>query len=112
MINKSKFSEIIGKMQECSEISDKINKIYRNSKNSFIRDFGSANVLMSANEDIVVEILKDDLGVPENDNTLEWWIWEMDYGKLINKGDFEENGHVIDVSTVDKLYDYLTGLGE
>ena len=43
-----------------------------------------------------------------NDSDLiSWWIYELDYGRNFKMGDLIDNGVEIDLSTPEKLYDYL-----
>ena len=39
--------------------------------------------------------------------TISWWLYECNYGRDFSLGDLEVNGVEIDLSTVEKLYDYL-----
>lgn len=110
MINKEKFCKIIEELRDIEEIQGKIKDIFRNSKNEILRDFGSPYTLVVPTDHIVVELLKDSFGL-DNDNTLEWWIWEMNYGKNVTAEDvIDENGKFIDITTPEKLYDYLVGV--
>ena len=110
MIDKEKFCKIIEELRDIEEIQGKIKDIFRNSKNEILRDFGSPYTLVVPTDHIVVELLKDSFGL-DNDNTLEWWIWEMNYGKNVTAEDvIDENGKFIDITTPEKLYDYLVGV--
>jgi hypothetical protein len=44
-----------------------------------------------------------------NDNDMiSWWIFELNYGKDYKDGYIQDcDGNNIDISTVEKLYDYL-----
>ena len=111
MINKEKFCKIIEELRDIEEIQGKIKDIFRNSKNEILRDFGSPYTLVVPTDHIVVELLKDSFGL-DNDNTLEWWIWEMNYGKNVTAEDvIDENGKFIDITTPEKLYDIISKLG-
>ena len=111
MIDKEKFCKIIEELRDIEEIQGKIKDIFRNSKNEILRDFGSPYTLVVPTDHIVVELLKDSFGLDNNDDTLEWWIWEMNYGKNVTAEDvIDENGKFIDITTPEKLYDYLVGV--
>ena len=110
MINKEKFCKIIEELRDIEEIQGKIEDIFRNYKNEILREFDSTNTLVVPTDHIVVELLKDSFGL-DNDNTLEWWIWEMNYGKNVTAEDvIDENGKFIDITTPEKLYDSLVGV--
>ena len=71
---------------------------------AIITDFFNASSLMISHESTVVKLLENmfcDTG------TLSWWLYELDYGKNFKIGDLTDNGVDIDISTPDKLYDYL-----
>lgn len=111
MINKEKFCKIIEGLKDIEEIQGKIKDIFRNSKNEILKDFGSPYTLVVPTEHIVVDLLKDNFKLNDKDNTLEWWIWEMSYGKNITAEDvMDENGKFIDLTTPEKLYDYLVSI--
>jgi hypothetical protein len=41
---------------------------------------------------------------------IDYYIYELDYGRKYEPGIItDENGHDIDFSSAEKLYDYLTG---
>ncbi len=41
---------------------------------------------------------------------IDYYIYELDYGRKYESGIItDENGHDIDFSSSEKLYDYLTG---
>lgn len=43
----------------------------------------------------------------KDSNTLRWWIFTEKCGKNFKLGDFKVDDEVIDISTSEKLYDYL-----
>lgn len=111
MINKEKFCKIIEELKNIEEIQGKIKDIFRNSKNEILRDFGSPYTLLVPTDHLVVDLLKDNFKLDDKDNTLEWWIWEMNYGKYVTAEDvMDENGKFIDLTTPEKLYDYLVSI--
>lgn len=111
MINKEKFCKIIEELKNIEEIQGEIKDIFRNSKNEILRDFGSPYTLLVPTDHLVVDLLKDNFKLDDKDNTLEWWIWEMSYGKNITAEDvMDENGKFIDLTTPEKLYDYLVSI--
>lgn len=61
----------------------------------------------------MVNLLHAGLNLPENSETLEYWLWDLDFGKKYEPSSFtDENNKPIDISTVDKLYDYLLSISE
>lgn len=45
-----------------------------------------------------------------NIEVLNWWIYNKNFGRTFKIGDLTENDKEIDVSTSEKLYDYLISL--
>ena len=110
MIDKEKFCKIIEELRDIEEIQGKIKDIFRNSKNEILRDFGSPYTLVVPTDHIVVELLKDSFGL-DNDNTLDWWIWECNYGKEVEEDSvIDDVKGFVDLTTPEKLYDYLISL--
>lgn len=64
--------------------------------------FGS---IMICHEDIVIKLLEN---MFHDGDTISWWIYDLDYGTKYEDGCITENdGTIIDLSTPEKLYDYL-----
>ena len=104
MITKEQFVTIINRLKETDEMVDKINNIIRNSTDSIISDFTNAGSIMICHEDIVLHLLED---IFNDTDTISWWLYEKDYGRDIRMKMWDEQGNEIDVSTPEKLYDYL-----
>ena len=104
MITKEQFVTIINRLKETDEMVDKINNIIRNSTDSIISDFTNAGSIMICHEDIVLQLLEN---MFNNTDTISWWLYEKDYGRDIRMKMWDEKGNEIDVSTPEKLYDYL-----
>ena len=43
----------------------------------------------------------------DDTDTLSWWLYECNYGRDFKIGDLEDNGVKVDLTTPEKLYDYL-----
>lgn len=104
MINKEEFIEIIDRLKETDDIKTQVNRIIRNSTDSFISDFTDAGSLMICHEDLVVRLLEN---IFNNNDVISYWLYEKDYGRDYKTGDIVDNGKKIDLSTPGKLYDYL-----
>ena len=110
MISKQKFIEIINTLKEVHDFVDATNTKARQLKDAINSDFFNASSLSISHETIVVELLEK---IFDDGDTLSWWIYELDYGRKYEKGCItEENGDFIDVSTPEKLYDYLIKVKE
>ena len=105
MISKKEFVEIINRLKETYDIKEKVNETIRNSTDCMITDFTEVGSLMICHEDIVVNLLEN---MFNNTDIISWWIYEMDYGRNFRMGSLTDNGEDIDLTTAEKLYDYLT----
>lgn len=107
IISKNKFVKIINRLRDYNKLQDKINNLFKDLIDNKEQDFCNAGSICIGHESVVIDILED---MFETD-LLNWWIYELDYGKRYMLGCLqkEENGKVIniDVSTADKLYDVL-----
>jgi len=64
-------------------------------------------------ETLVVKLLHETMELNENNDVLEYWLWELNFGKDYKPGCFtDENDKNIDISTVGKLYDYIISIKE
>lgn len=104
MISKEEFIRIINRLKETDEIKNKVNDLIRNSTDSIISDFTEAGSLMICHEDIVVKLLEKMFNDGE---TLSYWIYELGYGKKYKAGCISDENGDIDISTTEKLYEYL-----
>lgn len=105
MISKKKFVEIINRLKDYNDLQDKIQNLFRDNIDNQEMDFMNAGSICVSHESIVVELLKDMFNV--KDDLISWWLYECNYGRDFSLGDLEDNGVEIDLSTPEKLYDYL-----
>lgn len=104
MITKIKFVDIINKLKEVNDFVNETNERARKLNDAIISDFFNAQSLSISHENIVVELLKN---MFNDSDLIDWWIYELDYGRNFKMGDLVDNGVEIDLSTPEKLYDYL-----
>ena len=85
---------------------DKVDELFRNSRDNVESDFCNAASLQISHESTVVYLLKT-IMLDKYDN-IDYFIYEMDYGRSYEPGMIvDENDKEIDISTAEKLYDYL-----
>lgn len=107
MISKNRFVEIINTLKETDEFVTEVNEKAKGLKDAKISDFFNAMSLSISHEQIVVDLLEN---MFNSRDLIGWWIYELNYGKLYSDGVFQDgNGNNIDVSSAEKLYDYLVG---
>ena len=104
MLNKKEFINIINHLKEVKDFIDETNDRVRKLNDSLMGDFFDANGLIIMFEDDLIKVLENMF----NTDLISWWIYETNYGKDFKIGNLvEQNGDKPDISTVDKLYDYL-----
>ena len=107
-ISKEEFVEILNRLRDSSDLVRKVNSLFRNSRDNVECDFCNGAALQISHESTVVFLLRKLLkDAVEN---IDYYIYELDYGRQYEPGIItDENGHDIDFSSAEKLYDYLTG---
>lgn len=104
MISKEKFVEIINRLKSYNELQDKINDLFKENIDNKENDFCNAGGICIGHESVVVELLENMF----NTDMISYWIYELDYGEKYTEGCvLDENMNNIDLSTAEKLYDYL-----
>lgn len=107
MISKEKFVEILNRLKNYNKLQNKIQYLFDDLIDNRENDFTNAGSICIGHESIVVDLLEEMF----NTDLISWWVCELNYGIYYIKGCLqkEENGKVvnIDVSTPEKLYDYL-----
>lgn len=104
MITKMHFVDIINKLKEVNDFVNETNDRARKLSDAVMSDFFNAQSLSISHENIVVELLED---MFNDSDLIGWWLYELDYGRKFKMGDLVDNGVEIDLSTSEKLYDYL-----
>lgn len=110
MIDKLEFISIINKLIEVNDFVDETNNKARQLNDAIVSDFFNASSLSISHETVVVKLLENMF--EDKDNTISWWIYEKDYGRNYKIGDMSVNDVGIDLTTPEKLYDYLVEVGK
>lgn len=103
MVSKEEFVKIINRLRDYSDLQDKINGLFSKDINNAEMDFMNAGSICIGHETVVVKLLEDMF----DDDIISWWIYECDYGRTFSIGDLEVKDKKIDLTSADKLYDYL-----
>ena len=104
IVSKEEFVEIINRLKETDEVICKVNNIFDNVTDNIMTCGSNATHLMICHEDIVVKLLEK---IFNDKDVLTYWLYEKSYGRDYKKGDITVNGKKIDLSTPEKLYDFL-----
>lgn len=104
LINKNEFVEIINRLKNYDKLQNDINNLFNELLDSNESDFTNAGGICIGHETIVIRLLEK---IFNGTDLISWWIYETQYGNDFKMGDFIDNGIEIDLSTADKLYEYL-----
>ena len=104
IISKEKFVEIINRLKSYNELQNKIDDLFKDNIENRERDFMNAGSICIGHESVVVYLLERMFDT----DMISYFIYELDYGKKYKAGCvLDENINEIDLSTPEKLYDYL-----
>lgn len=104
MISKEKFVEIINRLKNYNELQNKINDLFKDNIDNKEMDFMNAGSICIGHESVVVYLLERMFDT----DMISYFIYELDYGEKYKEGCvLDENMNEIDLSTAEKLYDYL-----
>ena len=104
-LTKQEFVDILNRLREATELVDKVEELFRNSRENLECDFCNGAGLQISHEGIVVKLMERLMR--DNAGNISYFIYELDYGKTYQEGCiFDQSGN-IDISTSEKLYDYL-----
>lgn len=106
IISKEAFCDIINKLIKTNDFIDEVNAKARKLDNAIESDFFNASSLSISFETDVVYLLGLMFNDLEKESILSWWIYEQDYGRAKGTAIWK-NDKYIDISTPEKLYDYL-----
>lgn len=105
IISKEAFIDIINRLIKTNDFVNEVNAKARELDNAIESDFFNASSLSISFETDVVYLLG--LMFNDSDGTLSWWLYEKDYGRNKEMKMWDGYGNEIDLSTAEKLYDYL-----
>ena len=104
IISKDKFVEIINRLKNYNNLQDKINDLFKENIDNKEMDFMNACSICIGHESVVVYLLERMFDT----DMISYFIYELDYGKKYKAGCvLDENMNEIDLSTAEKMYDYL-----
>lgn len=104
MISKEKFVEIINRLKKYNELQNDINELFNESIDNKEMDFMNAGSICIGHESVVVYLLERMFDT----DMISYFIYELNYGEKYKAGCvLDENMNEIDLSTAEKMYDYL-----
>lgn len=104
MITKEEFIQCIDLIKKYSEMSSKLSDILEEMSPG-----GRCDTFMySEYEDMTIKLLKSIFNLPKDNDEIEYFIYDLEYGKKYKPGCYTfKNGDEIDFSSAEKLYDFL-----
>ena len=104
MISKERFVQIIKRLENYNKLQENINGLFDECIETKENDFCNAGSICIGHESVVVELLENMFDT----DMISYWIYELDYGRNYKDGYVQDGeGNIIDLSTLEKLYDYL-----
>lgn len=111
IVSKKEFCEIMKRIEDGYKLQDSIDDLFKNYIDNRERDFCNAGSICIMLETPLIKVLET-MFTPDDaeavDDTISWWIYETEFGKCFEIGNIvESDGTMPDLSTAEKLYDYL-----
>ena len=105
MITKKEFIDIINRLKKVDDFVNEVNSKAREVADPITTDFTNAYSLSISFETDLVHVLENMFDT----ELISWWIYELEYGKEFKIGCLvDADGRTKpDLSTAEKLYDYL-----
>lgn len=108
MLSKEEFVNIINTLRKYDEREEKLCKAMNEISPDFIVDFYP----LSEYKTIIIRLLEKEMNAEQLDEVygsdIQYFIYDLDYGTKWKPDSItESDGTSIDISTAEKLYDYL-----
>jgi len=102
MISKKNFIKLMAAMKKQTMIDEKATDHLQQIFDDVIGGFYNNETLYSAMREYLIEIFKDTGG------WIEYFIYDLSWGTCWTEDSCsEKNGEIINISTIEKLYDFL-----
>ena len=100
MVSKESFVKALKEVQESEIFFSKLNEV--------LHEYDCGDLYLVCCADTVPRILDELFTINDKENDwVRFWCWEMNFG-AVNNGIIDDyNGNEVDLSTADKLYDFL-----
>lgn len=104
-LTKREFVDILNRLREATELVDKVEELFCDSRENLECDFCNGAGLQISHEGIVVKLLEKLMH--DTFGNISYFIYELDYGREYQEGCISDKNGNIDISTLEKLYDFL-----
>ncbi len=105
LLTKQEFVDVINRLREATVLADKVEELFRNSRDNLECDYCNGACLQISHESTVVKLLEKLMR--DRFGNISYFIYGLDYGKEYQDGCVSDENGNIDISTPEKLYDFL-----
>lgn len=105
ILSKEQFVKALKELQQVDEFTAEVNEVIRKHRDDICTDFINGDGLGVAHKDLVIELLDKIMGSQSKD--VDYWVYELEYGKKYFEGCVLQDDKPVDISTAEKLYDYM-----
>lgn len=105
LLTKKEFVDIINRLRESSDLVNKVDTLFRDSRENVECDFCNAASLQISHEPIVVNLLQKIMRDEGED--ISYFIYELDYGRDYKRGCVTDSNGIVDMGTAEALYEFL-----
>lgn len=106
-LTKEQFVEYVGCIKKTCDKDDMLSEAIEKACNDDCRVIGLYGAECSAMVDLLSLAMGLEVGTRDG-NEIEYFIYDLNFGKDYNEGSLTEmDGTPIDISTAEKLYDYI-----
>ena len=104
-LTKQEFVEILNRLREATELVDKVEELFRSSRENLECDFCNGAGLQISHEGIVVKLMEKLM--QDSFGNISYFIYELDYGREYQEGCVSDKNGNVDIGTPEKLYDFM-----
>ena len=106
-LTKEQFVEYVERIKKTCDKDDMFSEAIEKACNDYCRVIGLYGAECSAMVDLLSLAMGLEVGTCDG-NEIEYFIYDLNFGKDYNEGCLSEmDGTPIDISTAEKLYDYI-----
>ena len=105
LLTKEEFVDVLNRLRESRDLVDKVEALFRDSRENVECDFCNAAGLQISHESIVVNLLQRIMLDKRED--ISYFIYELDYGREYKHGCVTDSNGIVDMGTPEALYELL-----
>lgn len=104
MLSKETFVKAMSEIKRAWDYQEDLNKFFTDHK-------ADGYVYQPDCTDVLIMVIEDAMGLERDENgvtDVSWFVYEMNFGNNFKMGDLVVDDKEVDVSTPEKLWEYLT----